>query len=207
MRFCDFLFCKSFETEKSFIENFCSSPKTSLIQTIYITGSVATGKSTLLGTILTELKASNPNLRIESFDLINVVGHFLLCLDNNTLDKFVHRYLRHDIVLIDNLEFIDYRPASSTMVDLLLSTLQLANKKIVLTSMTKNVFNACPAILNSNKFILDLNKNKLDQKRFIKIKSAEFGLHETNVQCDSNDPRELEGVIKTKKFSAELYGD
>ena len=198
----DFLFSKSLSSTKEFIKEFCKSPSTSVIQLIYITGGTSVGKTDLLNVFGTELMLNNSTSKIKRIETIDIINCFLQSLNRHNVDDFINHYLQSDIILIDDYELLNKRPKTTEMIIYFLNKLLKADKKVILSSTDKNGLNSITKILNDiNVKTIDLNKNLIDLDKLIKVKSELFGLTETNYRSVSRDVREIEGFLKTEKFS------
>ena len=197
----NFIFSERLLPIKKFVQKFCKSPVTNSAQLIYITGGISTGKTTLLNTIGTELLLNHPELKINRIETDALVSHLLRVVSENKGDEFLNHYLKSEIVLIDNYELLNEKHKTTEVIINLLRSLIMRNVKIILSSSDTVGFKAISKVVgNTNLKLIDLDENTINIDRLVKMKSKLFGLKTRIIRPETNDIREIEGIIKKEKF-------
>ncbi len=74
---------------------------------LYIHGSTGVGKTHLLEAIYSEIRRTHPNLNVVYLTSEAFTNYFTQALDAKTVPSFRQRFRNVDVLLIDNIEFLD----------------------------------------------------------------------------------------------------
>lgn len=196
-----FLFDRSFKRQRKIIIEFCESATESLIDLVYVSGDTATGKTTILNIIQTELLIKDNNLKIKFTTAESLVQHFLQFLNEKKVDEFTSYYLQYDILLIDDYESLDDRPQTTEVFAHIFRNLIIENKKIVISCTgIEGYVSLFWKLCDKQIKLIDLNQNKFNIDKLVKMKSKQFGLKKIVDSPKFQDIREIEGFLKTEKF-------
>lgn len=176
----------------------------------FIYGGVGQGKTHLIQAIGNEIKKLHKNkkvlyvtLEVLINDLINVIRQKI------APDKFQKKYLKYDVIIIDDLQFIAGKPATEEEMTHFFNLL-LKNKKQIIVSLGDNPKHYKKLIKYAKRnyeagLIVDIGKpDEEARKTIIKAKADKKNIHLTKKVLDflvqvseQCDIRKLEGILNT----------
>lgn len=101
---------------------------------LFIHSQSGMGKTHLLNAIGNYAKKRNPSLKILYTSSENFVSEYIKSIKDNTVDDFNFKYRHIDILLIDDIQFLATKEASSEVLFNIFNELKRNKKQIVITS-------------------------------------------------------------------------
>lgn len=203
----NFLFGNNFQNEKEFIECFLKEPINCNQKIIYLTGATSSGKTHLLNVFEKELLMNKSVNGVKIISAEDLLIFLIETIKKEQFEKFIEHFFQFDILLIDNYEKINGRPKTSEIFVKFFNAFMSRNKRIVIASNDKQAFKLLNLRLaNISIYEIDLDKNNFDFEKLIEVKLKERGLKKTTKVpfTESNDIREIEGFMNSKKLIYEI---
>lgn len=101
---------------------------------LFIHSQSGLGKTHLLNAIGNYAKKRNPSLKILYTSSENFVNEYIKSIKENTVEQFNFKYRHIDVLLIDDIQFIATKEASSEVLFNIFNELKKNKKQIVITS-------------------------------------------------------------------------
>ena len=79
---------------------------------LYLHGPTGVGKTHILESIYSEIRQTQPNLNVMFISSEAFTNYFTQALDSKTVPSFRHRFRNVDVLLVDNVEFLDNKRAT-----------------------------------------------------------------------------------------------
>lgn len=123
---------KAFESAKRFAENADSKP-------LAIFGGTATGKTHLLYAVKNLIEQNSPELTVILTTTAEMQSSFVDSLQNGgTADQFRERYIRADVLLVDDIQELAGKEATQNELILLFNSFYESGKRFMMTSAQKD---------------------------------------------------------------------
>lgn len=105
-----------------------------LYNPLFIYGGVGLGKTHLLQAVGNKIKSENPKLKVQYLTSEKFTSELVEALQNQSMSKFKEKYRKHDLLIIDDIQFIAGKTKSQEEFFHTFNTLYEANKQIVFSS-------------------------------------------------------------------------
>lgn len=177
-----------------------------LYNPLFIYGGVGLGKTHLLQAVGNKVKNANPKLKVQYLTSEKFTSELVDALQNQTISKFKERYRKHDLLIIDDIQFIAGKTKSQEEFFHTFNTLYEANKQIVFSSdqPPKYIPNLEERLRSrfEGGMIVDVSEPEYEARvAILKSKAAAKGISLTPKVLEyiasaiQNNIRELEGAL------------
>ncbi len=106
----------------------------SIYNPLFFYGGVGLGKTHLMHAIGHQLLTNNPKAKIKYVSSENFTNDFITSIKNNEMDKFRQEYRSVDLLLVDDIQFLENKVETQNEFFYTFEELYKNNKQIVLTS-------------------------------------------------------------------------
>ncbi len=106
----------------------------SIYNPLFFYGGVGLGKTHLMHAIGHQLLTNNPKAKIKYVSSENFTNDFITSIKNNEMDKFRQEYRSVDVLLVDEIQFLENKVETQNEFFYTFEELYKNNKQIVLTS-------------------------------------------------------------------------
>jgi len=111
-----------------------SNPGKSGYNPLFIHGGTGLGKTHLMQAIGNDLKKKNPSLNICYLTAETFLNEYVNALQNGTIESFRNRYRKMDLLMVDDVQFLQKGKQFQEEFFNTFNALQQANRQIVMTS-------------------------------------------------------------------------
>ncbi|MFM8527542.1 MAG: chromosomal replication initiator protein DnaA [bacterium] len=101
---------------------------------LFLHGNPGLGKSHLLGAIADYIDRNNPELKIHSTTAESFTAEFIQAVQTRGIEEFKNRYRRVDVLLIDDVQFLEGKARTADEFFHTLNALHLVGSQIVLSA-------------------------------------------------------------------------
>ena len=185
---------------------------------LFVSGNIGCGKTYLAKTVETELLVRNKSAKMLNSD--QFVGELIWYLgrniENRAMDVFSKEYEKYDVLILDDIHFLEHKETTQKYFAYLLSRLVMKQKKVLITSVKE---------LSEYKWLQDALSKYEVQIQNVKIQDADFELKQKIVEQlqkkwgyqlseeskeliveKAKDIRQLEGMFKKIMAYVQLIG-
>ncbi len=185
---------------------------------VFLYSGVGMGKTHLLQAIGNTLVSKSPNLRVRYTTCEMYFNLFINGIVNKKSSDFIEYYRSTDVLLIDDIQFINGREATQEAFFHTFNELHQNNKQIVITSdkHPKNLEKLEDRLVSRFEWgiVVDISKPELEDRIAVtKFKSRNLGLSLTDIQIDiiagsiDTNFRDLEGILNRISARCRLIPD
>lgn len=180
---------------------------------LFIHSNSGLGKTHLLNAIGNYAKSKNPMLKILYTTSEDFVNEYIQSLPNHTIDEFNYKYRHIDILLIDDIQFMASKEASSEIFFNIFNSLISNKKQIVITSdkpprdlrgMESRLVSRFTSGLTVSIDTPEFETSKAILRKKIEIENVDYPITEEVLDFIAShfnqDVRELEGSLKRLLF-------
>lgn len=177
------------------------------------------GKTHLLNAIGNYIKENKPGVQVIYCTSEQFVNDYVSSIASRTMNDFNYRYRHIDVLLIDDIQFIASKEASSEMFFNIFNSLQNENKQIVISSdkppkdlkgieqrLVSRFTNGLTVSIDTPEF--ETSKAILSKK--IELEKVDYPIEESVLDFIAShfnkDVRELEGSLKRLLFYKLVFG-
>ncbi len=111
-----------------------ANPGKSVYNPLFIHGGTGLGKTHLMQAIGNELKKKNPSLNICYLTAATFLNEYVNSLQNGTMESFRNRYRKMDLLMVDDVQFLQKGKQCQEEFFNTFNVLQQAHSQIVMTS-------------------------------------------------------------------------
>ena len=186
---------------------------------LFIYSQSGLGKTHLLNAIGNYAKRRDPSLRILYTTSESFVNEYVKSIKDNSVENFNFKYRHIDILLIDDIQFIATKEASSEVLFNIFNELKKNKKQIVITSdqppselkgMERRLVSRFTQGLTVSIDTPEFETSKAILRKKIELENVEFPITEEVLDFIAshfnNDVRELEGSLKRLLFYKLICG-
>lgn len=180
---------------------------------LFIHSNSGLGKTHLLNAIGNYAKSQDPSMKILFTTSEDFVNEYIKSLSNHTIDEFNYKFRHIDILLIDDIQFMASKEASSEIFFNIFNTLISHKKQIVITSdkppkdlrgMESRLVSRFTSGLTVSIDTPEFETSKAILRSKIEMENVEYPISEEVLDFIAThfnkDVRELEGSIKRLIF-------
>lgn len=184
---------------------------------LFIYGGVGLGKTHLLQATGNKIKEAFPNLKTKYTTTEKFANELVLSIQNNTTYEFKENYKKHDLLIIDDVQFIAGKNKSQEELFHIFNTLYENGRQIIFSS--DRAPKSIPGIEERLRsrfeggMMADISEPEFEARMAIlKIKTQEKNLEISNEAAEyiasvlKTNIREIEGVINMLSAQTKLLG-
>lgn len=186
---------------------------------LFIHSNSGLGKTHLLNAIGNYSKSKDPSVKILFTTSENFVNEYIQSISDHSMDEFNYKYRHIDILLIDDIQFMAKKDASSEIFFNIFNSLISNKKQIVITSdkpprdlsgMESRLVSRFTSGLTVSIDTPEFETSKAILRKKLEIENVDFPISEEVLDfiCShfNNDVRELEGSLKRLLFYKLICG-
>lgn len=186
---------------------------------LFIHSNSGLGKTHLLNAIGNYAKSKNPSIKILFTTSENFVNEYIQSISDHKMDEFNYKYRHIDILLIDDIQFMAKKDASSEIFFNIFNSLISNKKQIIITSdkpprnlrgMESRLVSRFTSGLTVSIDTPEFETSKAIVRKKLEIENVDFPITEEVLDfvCShfNKDVRELEGSLKRLLFYKLICG-
>lgn len=203
---------KAYDMSKKFVAPSCD------FDLLFVAGNVGSGKTYLAKAVEGELIVQNKSVKMLNSDQFmgELIWYLGRNIENHGIEVFGREYEMHDVLILDDLHFLEGKEATQKYFADLLSRFAMKQKKVLITSVKE---------LSEYKWLQEtLGKNKVQMEQ-VQIQDVDVELkknilenlekkwgHQLSVESkniiveNAKDIRQLEGMFKKMMAYVQFMG-